>query len=59
MYMIIRKSLLTSLCQREEFTPLWKRGARGDFPEMCIHYLFNHRKGQRRREDEIVYDKGF
>jgi hypothetical protein len=26
-----RKSLLTSLCQREELVPpLWKRGARGD-----------------------------
>ncbi len=46
MRIIIRKSLLTSLCQREEFplikgglrglfTPLWKRGARGDFPIKC------------------------
>ena len=27
----IEKSLLTSLCQREELSPLWKRGAGGDF----------------------------
>ncbi|MEK6528937.1 MAG: hypothetical protein AABZ36_08665 [Nitrospirota bacterium] len=28
---LIIKSLLTSLFQREEFPPLLKRGARGDF----------------------------
>jgi len=27
----IEKSLLTSLCQREELPTLWKRGAGGDF----------------------------
>jgi hypothetical protein len=27
----IEKSLLTSLCQREELSPLWKRGVWGDF----------------------------
>lgn len=27
----IEKSLLTSLCQREELSPLWKRGVMGDF----------------------------
>ena len=31
MRVIVRKSLLTSLCQREEFTPLRKRGVREDF----------------------------
>jgi hypothetical protein len=31
MYIITGKSLLSSLCQREEITPLWKKGARGDY----------------------------
>ncbi|MBI5641201.1 MAG: matrixin family metalloprotease [Nitrospirae bacterium] len=32
------KSLLTSLCQREKYSPLWQRGERGDF---SIKYKFN------------------
>ena len=33
------KSLLTSLCQREEFTPLWKRGVRRDLKKECQFYF--------------------
>ena len=28
---LLRKSLLTSLYQREAISPLWQRGVRGDF----------------------------
>jgi len=31
---IFIKSLLTSLSQREDYTPLWQRGARGDFSDI-------------------------
>jgi len=30
----LRKSLLTSLCQREEYFPSVKRGLRGVFPSL-------------------------
>jgi len=48
---LIMKSLLTSLCQRE-VTPLWQRGARGDFSinvnSISRHLLSSTKKAKER-----------